>query len=118
MLTWNPDSGASHTEINVTSTIASSMSASSTGAGAMDKMKHKFQTSSGNTYGDFEFPQAAPLVFPALDKLADQKGEEAHKLMNQLKGAQRFVADYMDRRARATYVRFPQPSFFITFHHF
>lgn len=70
----------------------------------MDKAKHKFQTSSGNTYGDFSFPEAAPLIFPELETLAVQTGEEAVRKRDKLKRAKNFTSDYMDRRARAKYV--------------
>ena len=56
------------------------------------------RVSSGKTYGEIEMPESAPLVFPALDQAA--VNPDAGKL----KKSQKFVADYFDRRAQATYV--------------
>lgn len=50
------------------------------------------------THGDLEMPEAAPLVFPALDEASDAEKQ------NTMKRAGKFIADYYDRRARATYV--------------
>jgi hypothetical protein len=51
-----------------------------------------FECSSGATL--FEWPQIAPLVFPALDELASEKQAA-------VKRSGKFVAEYMDKRARA-----------------
>ena len=59
--------------------------------------------SSGKTYGDLELPEAAPLIFPALDQLAASTTEEGVKKQNKMKSSQKFVADYFDRRAQAKY---------------
>ncbi|OCL10367.1 hypothetical protein AOQ84DRAFT_387564 [Glonium stellatum] len=55
------------------------------------------RVSSGKTYGEFELPESAPLVFPGLDQaVADPNASKFKK-------SQKFVADYLDRRAQATY---------------
>ena len=59
--------------------------------------------SSGKTYGEMEMPEAAPLIFPALDKVADDSSAEGIKKQNKMKSSQKFVADYFDRRAQAQY---------------
>jgi hypothetical protein len=64
---------------------------------------HKFSASSGKTYGDFSFPDAAPLVFPALDELAAATGEDAEKQKGRLRRIGNFADNYMDRRAQAKY---------------
>jgi hypothetical protein len=71
---------------------------------------NKFHTSNGNTYGDFEFPEAAPLIFPAIDEMAVQEGGEAVTKRAKLKKASEFTSDYLDRRARAAYVSDPLTS--------
>ena len=59
--------------------------------------------SSGKTYGEMELPEAAPLIFPALDRVAEDNSAEGVKKQNKLKSKQKFVADYFDRRAQAQY---------------
>ena len=71
----------------------------------MGKIKHNLQSSSGKTYGELDFPETAPLVFPALDKLAEQKGEEAGKKREKMKKGKNFIDEYYDRRAQASFVR-------------
>ena len=69
----------------------------------------KFSNSSGKTYADMEFPEVAPLIYPALDNLAEQQGEEAVRKRDKLKKKAKFVDDYWDRRAQARYVSVPFP---------
>ena len=57
------------------------------------------RVSDGKTYGEFELPECAPLIYPSLEEAA--KTEEGQ---NRLKKSQKFVADYLDRRAQAVYV--------------
>jgi len=99
VLTWNPDSSATQISVDTTTLVASNVERK-TGL-------NKFHTSNGNTYGDFEFPEAAPLVFPALDEMAIQEGGEAVTVKAKLKKASNFTSDYLDRRARASYVSLP-----------
>ena len=51
---------------------------------------------SGITHGEAEMPEAAPLIFPALEAAPDQKKSAWSKGSD-------FVADYYDKRARAKY---------------
>ena len=60
-------------------------------------------STSAKTYGNVDLPEAAPLIFPALDQALTEGGEEER---NKLKGSMNFVADYYDRRAQASYVSF------------
>lgn len=96
VLTWNPESSATHSDFDLTSTISSTLKPT--------RVIGKFKTSDGNSYGDFDFPEAAPLIFPGLDNLAVQTGEEAEKTRTKLKAAKNFASDYLDRRSRAKYV--------------
>ncbi|KAL8707959.1 MAG: hypothetical protein Q9220_007102 [cf. Caloplaca sp. 1 TL-2023] len=57
-------------------------------------------SASGKTYAEIDLPDAAPLIFPALDD-ALKEGEAEKR--NKLKGSMDWVADYYDRRAQATY---------------
>ncbi|KAK6596585.1 hypothetical protein H4I96_09237 [Botrytis cinerea] len=111
VLTWNPDDGSHTSMVDMTSTISKSIDPQT----GESKTRNKFHTSSGNTYGDFEFPEAAPLVFPALDAtLANTGSEEEEKLKEKLKRKGNFVSDYMDRRARAQYAAHNPNSFLST----
>ncbi|KAF2090086.1 hypothetical protein K490DRAFT_54500 [Saccharata proteae CBS 121410] len=58
--------------------------------------------SSGKTCGEMELPEAAPLVFPALDAALDE--EEAGKKQSRFKKGSKFIADYQDRRAQARFL--------------
>ena len=82
----------------------------------MDDMKEKMKQlriASGVTHGEAQMPvTCAPLVFPALDAVVDaastksggQKDGVADSIKAKTKGSTKFVNDYLDRRAQATYV--------------
>ncbi|KAK4951616.1 hypothetical protein LTR28_006859 [Elasticomyces elasticus] len=59
------------------------------------------RVASGTTYDDLEMPEAAPLVFSALDATVASTGEVSSK--EKAKSGQKFVAQYLDRRAQANY---------------
>ena len=59
-----------------------------------------------------EFPQVAPLIYPALDNLAEQQGEDAVRMRDKLKKKAHFVDDYWDKRAQAKHVSFPLTAIF------
>ncbi len=79
-----------------------------------DKMK-QLRIASGSTHGETEMPvTCAPLIFPALDAAAaaspDAKEERSGEgigstIKAKSKSASKFVNDYYDRRAQASYVR-------------
>ncbi len=48
-------------------------------------------------------PESAPLIFPALDAAAASASQEGKK-QSQFKNSSKFVANYLDRRAQASYV--------------
>jgi len=98
-MTWNPESPNHVEHVDLNATIAS-RSTSDQGMGS------KFRSSDGNTYGDWQFPETAPLIFPALDKLASQTGEDAEKKQGKMAKSKNFVANYWDKRATAEYVCF------------
>ena len=61
-------------------------------------IQDQFSYSNGNTYADIDFPEVAPLFFPALDQLADQTDEEAATKWGNPKKAKNFASEYFDRR--------------------
>lgn len=68
---------------------------------------------SGQTVGEVELPEAAALVYPDLDRIADKdlaSKEDAEGIKEKWKGAGKWVQDYLDRRAQVAYVRSPHPS--------
>lgn len=57
---------------------------------------------SGTTQGTVRLPEAAPLIFPDIDKAVARDGvEETFK--DKAKDAKIFLADYLDRRAHIAY---------------
>ena len=92
-MTWNPESEDSTQNVNMSMNVASAM-----------ESKNKFKGSSAASYGEMLFPEVAPLVFPGLDHLQNQTGEDAVRTKDKLKKGKAFVDDYMDRRAAAKYV--------------
>ncbi|KAL6717666.1 hypothetical protein ACLMJK_005581 [Lecanora helva] len=80
----------------------------------INEMKRKMQNlriSSGETRGEAEFPvSCAKLTFPALDAVAavtegyKSKDQSAvDNILAKSKSSSKFVADYLDRRAQASY---------------
>ncbi|TKA71940.1 hypothetical protein B0A49_05019 [Cryomyces minteri] len=67
-----------------------------TGKGGMRDTMRGLRVSSGTTAGEVEMPDAAPLVFPALDAADTEE-------VKGMKKTQKFVAAYLDKRAQATY---------------
>jgi hypothetical protein len=108
IMTWNPESPNHVENIDLNATIASRTTAES-------GMSSKFRSSDGNTYGDWQLPETAPLIFPALDKLASQTGEDAEKKQGKMAKSKDFVANYWDKRATAEYVRGPVPFPYLIF---
>lgn len=105
VMTWSPESSETSSTIDLTSTIfAKSHSNNNKGA---SKLAKKFSNSSGKSYANMEIPEVAPLIYPALDKLAEQQGEDAVRKRDKLKKKANFVDDYWDKRAQAKYVSDP-----------
>ena len=99
-MTWNPESVYHVEQVNITATI-DSRSKAQTG---LSGFQSKYRTSDGNTYGEWELPEVAPLVFPALDHLAAQESADAVKKKNKIASGMTFAAEYWDKRATAEYV--------------
>ena len=82
---------------------------------AMTKLRkglRDIRLTNGKTHGQIELPEAAALVYPALDHAAEQdleatgkgKAVEQATIKDKWKGAGKFVSDYLDRRGQALYV--------------
>jgi hypothetical protein len=82
IMTWKPM--LTRSEFDMHSSIAKASDAS--------KSRRMFESSSGAT--SFEWPETAPLEFPALEGLTNEKQAIA-------KRSGKFVGEYMDKRARA-----------------
>ncbi|RFU28619.1 hypothetical protein B7463_g7727, partial [Scytalidium lignicola] len=120
VMTWNPESDAKETSVNLATTISTSINEHDSSQSGMSKLKHNLKRSNGNTYGELDFPDTAPLIFPGLDKLQEQTSEEAKSKRDKLKKTKKFVSEYYDRRAQAEYAgqnpnsalaNTPKPSF-------
>ena len=101
-MTWEPDTYAYEEKFDIDSTITSSLVHSD--SGKTNKVAHNLRRSDG-TFTDQAIPDTAPLIFPELDELADQTGDEAVRKQNMLKRSKSFAANYFDKRASAKHVR-------------
>jgi hypothetical protein len=103
VMTWNPQlADDPSTVVDLNSSIAKA--AGGGGADMMSRLHFKFKSSDGQTYGD-PFQEIAPLVFPALDRLASDEGAE--QKISKAKERHQFLAGYLDRRANASFVSDP-----------
>lgn len=111
-MTWNPESSRRFEEVSLSNAVGREERAH--GAAGLHE---RYRASDGQSYGEWEFPEVAPLVFPALDKLAaqaDAGSAEEGKKQNKMADKMRFVGEYWDKRATADYVsllsnRFSRP---------
>ena len=103
MVTWNPDTSDARPAVDF-----ENMAKKVIKKGSGDLM-HTLKKSSGSTYGEFEWPEIAPLVYPTLDDstTGSESGVEKGKKKSSLQDKKKFVDDYMDRRAQAKFVSFP-----------
>lgn len=101
LMTWKPQDSSVVTTVDfdLGTTITNPPTVSK---GMFGKLQSRMKSSSAAT--SFEFPETAPLVFPALDELAattaESPGAEAKK-QNVIKRSGSFLTDYFDRRAVA-----------------
>lgn len=98
-MTWDPTTSSPTQTLNLQSKVLKAASGSAHG---VNKLQNKFQSSSGST---FELPATAPLIYPALDRLApgDLANPAAQTTLKNLGKKREFLNDYMDRRAQAQY---------------
>ena len=72
--------------------------------GLSHKFTNNLKFSGGKSHTELEIPQAAPLIFPSLDAVAENENPETPaKKENAFKKSTHFVGDYMDHRAQAEY---------------
>lgn len=101
LITWKPQDSSVITAVDFD--LGSTITSPSTGSkGMFEKLQSRLKSSSAVTR--FEFPETAPLAFPALDELAaatTESPEAEVKKQNAIKRSGSFVTDYLDRRAVA-----------------
>ena len=103
IMTFKPDQtsqGFVEVDVNAANAV---LAKSLDGASKMGKLKG----SSGTSKGEFSIPEAAPLIYPTIDKVtsamsADGKPLSADK-QNAMKRSGAFIVDYIDRRSQAEY---------------
>ena len=100
VMKYAPEARSSHESVDLSSSNSTIM-----------KQFNSMRGPSGKTYGELEMPEAAPLVFPELDAVA-AANEADGKKKSGLKEKGAFIATYMDKRAQASYVSSPPPTFF------
>lgn len=98
VLTWNPDTDEARTAVDFNGMAAKVMNAQN------ESFITALRKSNGKTYGEFQWPETAPLIYPGLDALASTTGQGVASTKTSLQKKRRFVEDYMDRRAQAKFV--------------
>ncbi|KAK3169983.1 hypothetical protein OEA41_009368 [Lepraria neglecta] len=103
LMSYKPErSTFSSAQVDISHTITSSVTKPESMGG---KIKDNMKFTTGKTYTEMELPASAPLIFPDLDAAADadEDTEDAKKKQNFFKKGNKFVGEYMDRRAQAEY---------------
>ncbi|KAG9527764.1 hypothetical protein KCU93_g4893, partial [Aureobasidium melanogenum] len=99
VLTWNPDTDEARTAVDFNGMAAKVMNAQH------GSFMTSLRKSNGKTYGEFQWPETAPLIYPGLDALASIPGQSSSSTKSSLQKKRRFVEDYMDRRAQAKFAK-------------
>ncbi|CAG7920335.1 unnamed protein product [Penicillium olsonii] len=103
VMTWNSElADQPSTTLDLTSMVFKSSDA---GSDMLSRLRHKFKSSDGKTYGNI-FPEVAPLIFPGLDELASD--QDAAKKISKTKKKMEFVNGYFDKRAQAQFPKTPK----------
>ncbi|KAF2502293.1 hypothetical protein BU16DRAFT_474474 [Lophium mytilinum] len=95
LMTYDPKSASEGEIFDMQSNVATAI------AKRDDPKRRKmtnFRASSAKTMGEEQLPEAAPLIFPALDAASDEQK------LNAFKRAGAFVKDYGDRKAQASFM--------------
>ena len=101
LMTYKPNK---HSWSSGPTDITQSITKSADPEGLSHKFTNNLKFSGGKSHTEMEIPEAAPLVFPALDAaLSDQSPEGTAKKENAFKKFGKFTSEYMDRRAQAEY---------------
>lgn len=93
VITFKPYSSDATIEVDWDQRIKADAATRGTGHGK------KLGGSSGTTFADIDVPESAPLVFPKLDEMPDEKKKATVK-----ETASFVLGDYYDRQARAKFV--------------
>jgi hypothetical protein len=96
-----PKQNSGTTEMNITKSITPEDS-------SFKNTLKSIRNTSGETRGVFGIPEAAPLIFPSVDRAADDENGTTF-----LKKKSKFFNDYLDRRAQAKYVSSVPSSFLV-----
>ncbi|KAK7753819.1 hypothetical protein SLS62_004185 [Diatrype stigma] len=102
----------SQERLDINQTVDKYIRADETMSGMRKKTKD-IRLSSGKTVGEVELPEAAALVYPDLDRMADNdfaSKEDTEGIKEKWKGAGKWVQDYLDRRAQVAYEMEHHPS--------
>ncbi|CAG8958235.1 hypothetical protein HYFRA_00000589, partial [Hymenoscyphus fraxineus] len=98
VITYKPDSSKSHAPLDISRSLGPSGPVSE-----IHTAMRKLRVSSSTINGQLEMPEAAPLIFPHLDALANGTTKEDLEKSHKITSTKAFVADYMDRRAQARF---------------
>ena len=99
VMKYGPNEKAIHERVDISSTIAKTLPRSDSRATSQLK---NLRAASGQTYGEIEMAEAAPLIFPDLDRVDNI--DENGKPKSGFKKTGEFLANYYDKRAQAKYV--------------
>jgi hypothetical protein len=116
VMTWKPETASRLTDVYMDNGVQNAVSAAASGSsqGVLSKVTNRLKASSAES--SFQWPETAPLLFPALDALAERSTPPAAaaaldidggattappKKPNSFKRYGKFVDDYLDRRALA-----------------
>lgn len=83
--------------------MGSSLSPPSSSSPQTSGLTGRFKIADGTTRSEAEMIHAAPLIFPSIDRAMVFDPDKPGKQDNKMKRAGRFLSDYIDRRAQATY---------------
>ncbi|KAL9116229.1 MAG: hypothetical protein Q9227_000600 [Pyrenula ochraceoflavens] len=110
ILTFKPDSPDQIIDVNLKRKTTDDLVAqqTSTPENAAKRAFKKLAISTDKTRGELAIPDCAPLVYPNIDRAAEAVAIEGENALSEnqksrLARSGDFVADYMDRRARAQY---------------
>ena len=98
VMTYIPESSSPYARFDLNSTVTKSVDQGGS-SNMLAKVQNRFKGSHGTTHGNIPYQEVAPLVFPELDELAEQRGDIRSKMKKM-----DFVADYMDRRSQMQFV--------------
>ncbi|KAI4854256.1 hypothetical protein E4T44_00295 [Aureobasidium sp. EXF-8845] len=96
VLTWNPETSDARSAVDFEAMAAKVMKNDG-------KPMTSLRKSNGKTYGEFQWPEMAPLIYPDLHDLAAASDETEKAKRSSLQKKRQFVEDYMDRRAQAKF---------------